>query len=111
MWPSFGVCIPTNKCGHPTVCNADRYRWVGEIAKEGGAKKESQYLVSYICKLRRRVRKVPQIDRDIGDKGGTIQRLSRVSPKEEEFFVHFVGCRFLGVPFTLHLWSLGLKIC
>ena len=30
--------------------------------------------------------KVPQIDRDIGDKGGTIQRLSRASPKEDDSF-------------------------
>ena len=51
--------------------------------------------------------KVPQIDRDIGDKGGTIQRLSRVSPKEEELFadtVFFVDCRlFWGIPNVIYM--------
>ena len=34
--------------------------------------------------------KVPQIDRDTGDKGGTIQKLSWPSPKGEDFFADTV---------------------
>ena len=84
------------QCGPPD-------RWVGEIAKEGGAKKASQYLVSYICRLTSEEKgKAPQINRVTGDKGGAIQTLTKMSPKGEESFAAFFAVPdFLGLPHTL----------
>ena len=68
---------------------------MGRRDSEGGRCEKGISIPCLIHMQAEKEGKVPQIDRDIGDKGGTVQKLRRVSPKAEVLFadtVFFVDC-------------------